>query len=406
VEIAISTAGRGHRFEGPDKASPVRETSRWSWQLGRLFGVAIRVHATFVVLLVWIAFGSILAGRGTRVAVSDLLLTLSVFGIVVLHELGHAMMARVFGIGTRSITLLPIGGIASLERLPEKPGQELLVALAGPAVNLVLAAAAFAALRVTGSPMGFDGLMSEGNFVAKLLYINLSLAGFNLLPAFPMDGGRALRAALGFRLGRVRATEIAAHVGQGMAVLFGIVGLIANPMLVIIAVFVWLGAGAEASMVRVKSLLESVPVRAATVTELHPVGPGDALALVSRLALETAQHDFPVVANGELVGVLTRADLLRGLTESGPSGFVGASMHGSYALVDASAPLSGVLESLEEGGLPTVVLDGPRVLGLLTSENLGDLLLQNGALFERRRRVGAAPPALSGPRMPPAWHSP
>ncbi len=397
MQLAISTAGRGRRLDGPSTPKAVEpESSRWSWQLGRLFGVAIRVHATFVVLLVWIAFGHMLAGHGTSVALSDLVLTLSVFAIVVLHELGHAMMARVFGIGTRSILLLPIGGIASLERLPEKPGQELLVALAGPAVNLVLAGLAFGLLLATGGSVSPSELMAPGGaFAAKLLYINLSLAAFNLLPAFPMDGGRALRAGLGFWLGRVRATEIAAHIGQGMAVLFGIVGLIVNPMLVIIAVFVWMGAGAEAGLVRVKSLLESVPVRAATVTELHSIAPNDPLALVSRLALQSSQHDFPVVADDVLVGVLTRADLLRGLTEAGPNGPVGAFMHGDFSLVDASVPLSGVLESLEQGGLPTVVLEGSRVLGLLTSENLGELLLQNGALSERRRR--AAGPLTHAP---------
>jgi Zn-dependent protease len=215
---------------------------KWSWKLGRFAGIDTHVHATFMLVVLWAAWAAY-EGAGTGLAAAlGVVFLLAVFGSVLLHELGHALMARRFGIATRRIVLLPIGGVAQLEGQPRTPRQELAIALAGPAVNLVIAAAIF----VVG---GITGLSSYG-LIGALMLANLGLAVFNLLPAFPMDGGRALRALLATRLGGPRATEIAVQVGKSAAIVFGIVGLFISPILVLVAVFVWFAARAEGKLGR------------------------------------------------------------------------------------------------------------------------------------------------------------
>lgn len=219
-----------------------------SWRLGKIAGIDVFVHATFFILVAWVALSAYLPRGSAAAAANGVASILTVFGVVVLHELGHDLVARRFGIATREITLLPIGGISRLERMPEDPRQELQVALAGPAVNVGLAAAAHAALLVFGSGPIDHMSFVEGGFLARLFAINVSLALFNLLPAFPMDGGRVFRALLALRMDRVRATAVAARTGQAMALLFGVAGLFFNPLLVLIALFVWTGAAQEASL--------------------------------------------------------------------------------------------------------------------------------------------------------------
>jgi Zn-dependent protease len=211
---------------------------KWSWKIGRFAGVDTHVHASFLLLVAWAAWAAY-SGAGTGLAaVLGVLFLLAVFGSVLLHELGHALVARRYGIHTRRIVLLPIGGIAQLEGQPQTPRQELAIALAGPAVNFAIAAVLFVLSGLVGAPSGW-GLLGS------LMFANLALGLFNLLPAFPMDGGRALRAILATRVGGRRATEVAAYIGKVAAIAFGIIGLFTNPMLVIIAVFIWFAANAE-----------------------------------------------------------------------------------------------------------------------------------------------------------------
>ena len=217
---------------------------RSSIRLGSLLGIPIYLHFTFLLLLGVLSL-SRLFSAGVAAAVGSLILISSVFGLVVLHELGHAMAARAFGIRTHDVTLLPIGGVARLERMPEEPRQEFWIALAGPAVNLAIAGLLAVWLVGTGGGAGLGS-----SFAARLLSINLALVIFNLLPAFPMDGGRVLRAVLAKRMGSLRATEIAATVGKGMALLFFVGGLLLNPMLILIAFFVWVGAKQELMIAR------------------------------------------------------------------------------------------------------------------------------------------------------------
>lgn len=225
---------------------------KWSVKLGRFAGVDVFLHVTFVLLVLLVAASGLLDGGTLADAMEGVVLVLAVFGCVLLHEYGHALAARGFGIRTRDITLLPIGGVARLERMPERPAQELWVALAGPAVNGIIAAALAAWLLLKGAMTGLGWTeWFEGSLAQHLLLVNLSLIGFNLIPAFPMDGGRVLRAVLAMGMGQERATHIAAKVGRGLALVFAFYGLrgffggAGNPMLLFIAGFVWMSAGQE-----------------------------------------------------------------------------------------------------------------------------------------------------------------
>ena len=247
---------------------------KWSWKIGRFAGIDVHIHATFLLLIAFYGFTYWQQTGTVSGTLEGIAFLLALFLSVVLHEYGHALTARRYGIKTADITLLPIGGVARLERMPDKPIQELWVALAGPAVNVVIAAVLFVYLLVTNTFVPLTGMtLTGGPFIERLLSVNLSLVLFNLLPAFPMDGGRVLRALLALRLDYVRATQIAATVGQGMALLFGILGLFSNPFLVFIALFVWIGAQQEASMVQMKYALGGIPVRQAMQTEFAALNP-------------------------------------------------------------------------------------------------------------------------------------
>lgn len=215
-----------------------------------LFGIPVRVHLTFPILLVFVLWSQLKQGLGMRAALHDVLLVLAVFACVVFHELAHALTARRFGIRTREITLYPVGGVASLERVPREPLRELAVAAAGPLASIMLAGAFYGAHRLTGGAQALPTLhQADASFMAQLVWINITLAAFNLLPAFPMDGGRMLRAILSLVLDRVRATHWAAALSEIFAVLMGAYGLIFNPMLAVLAVFLWLSAMQESAHV-------------------------------------------------------------------------------------------------------------------------------------------------------------
>jgi Zn-dependent protease/CBS domain-containing protein len=357
---------------------------KWSWRLGRLFGIDVFVHATFLILLVWVGLGHYQREGNVDGALAGVAFILAVFGTVVLHELGHALTARRFGVQTKDITLYPIGGVARLERIPEKPIQELLVSLAGPAVNVVLAAVLFAVLRATGQPtsVATGSVVSGEPFLTRLLWVNVTLAGFNLLPAFPMDGGRALRARLALRQDYVQATRTAAGIGQGFALLLGLLGLFSNPFLVFIALFVWIGAAAELGAVQTKAALTGYPVQAAMITHFDLLAADDTLATASEALLAGSQVDFPVVdASGLLVGVLTRSDLIRGLTAGGPSATVETTMTRRFARADPSEMLQGALARLEGSECTCIpVVRSGRVLGILTMENVGELMMLRDAV--------------------------
>jgi Zn-dependent protease len=355
---------------------------KWSFKLGRIAGIALHVHVTFVILLAWIAVAAYSRAGTPVAALAGAALTLAIFAIVVLHELGHALAARRFGIATRDITLLPIGGVARLERMPDDPRQELVVALAGPTVNVLLALALLP-LRAY-EPWN------------TLLLVNVSLAVFNLLPAFPMDGGRALRALLAMRLGLPRATTLAARIGQGLAMVLGAVGLAFNPLLILIALFVWVGAAQEATAVRVRAAFAGVPVRAVMMLGVRALAPDAPLAAAVDARVTGPQQDFPVVdERGAVVGLLDRDALVRGLAKLGRALPVTSVMRHA---VDGARPddmVADVLARMERGGGRAVpVVDEAGVLvGLLTAEHLADVLALRDAQDSRAQALRGAAPA-------------
>lgn len=365
---------------------------RWSWKLGEVAGIGVLVHATFLMIVAWVALSHWLVERSASAALGGALFVLALFACVVLHELGHALVAKRFGVRTRDITLYPIGGVARLERLPDDPRQEAAIGLAGPAVNLVLAAL-LGALAATGGTAPLSELaVGRGPFLERLVVANLFLAGFNLLPAFPMDGGRVLRALLATRLSYVRATEIAAGVGQAVALAFGLVGLFTNPFLVFIALFVWLGASSEAAAAQMRAAFRGLPVSRAMVTEFATLAPGDPLARAVDLTLSGTQKDFPVVDEGRPVGILHQTELLAGLAQRGPGARVADFMRRGVETVDARDRVDAAAARLAESDSEVLaVMRAGEVVGLLTQDNLGELVrIQAAASARRPRRSGDA----------------
>jgi Zn-dependent protease len=225
---------------------------RWSLKVASVAGIEVRIHLTFLLFLAWIWF-SYYQVAGLTGAVQGVLFILSLFACVLLHEFGHAFAARAFGIATPDITLLPIGGVARLTRIPDKPWQELVVAIAGPLVNVVIAAALIFVVHRSAELEQLQYLESPRvELLSKLASVNVMLVLFNLIPAFPMDGGRILRALLAMALPYAQATQIAARIGQGLAIVFGIFGLFGNPLLIFIAFFIFAGAQQEAAIARAK----------------------------------------------------------------------------------------------------------------------------------------------------------
>jgi Zn-dependent protease len=359
---------------------------KWSWKLGKFAGIDVYLHATFILLLVWIASIYWITGHSGKVVLSGVAFMLGLFGSVLLHEFGHALTAKAFGISTRDITLLPIGGISRFEKMPDQPRQELVVALTGPVVNIVIAGLLFVYLSLTNAWVPLNTLaLTQGSLLERLLLANISLAFFNLLPAFPMDGGRALRAVLACWVNYGQATRIAAGVGQLFAVIFGFVGLLLNPLLVLIAVFVWFGASQEAAATLMRLSFVGIPVRKVMLTNFQSLRADDSLSRAVDLVLAGSQHDFPVLDGNRVVGLLTTMDLIVALSRLGPECQVADAMRRDYRTVDASERLEDVLMRAENQEYAIPVTEAGRLVGLLTSDNLAEFFMLHRALEQSRQ---------------------
>ena len=359
---------------------------RWSFRLVTLAGIRIEVHVTFLLMVAGLAiFQS--GSSPPLLTVGELLL---MFLCVLLHELGHALAARRFGIQTREIILLPIGGVARLERMPEKPIQEVVVALAGPGVNVILATALAATL--VGMGVTPDQLIERADkgLLEFLLLANLAMLLFNLIPAFPMDGGRVLRALLAMTMPYTRATRIASQVGQGFALLFAVFGVfvLRSPVMVFIALFVFMAAGEERALVQTRASLAGMPVSAAMVTAFLSIETRHELQHAVDLMLAGDQQDFPVLEGGHYLGMLTRGELIKGLREHGPAAPVGRIVRVDVEPIDAAWPLERALQVMRAGRHAAVpVIMRGQLVGMLTLENVSELLMVQEA---RQRHAGVA----------------
>src|ERR1700736_6521672 len=356
----------------------------WSLPIIRIAGIQLRIHVTFLLLIAWLAFGYYAQG-GSAVAASRVIFVLLLFLCVVLHEFGHAFAAKAFGINTPDITLLPIGGVARLERMPEEPVQELIIALAGPAVNVVIALGLLVVIDWHGAAAA--RVFESPNLLTQLLAINVLLLLFNLLPAFPMDGGRVLRALLATRFSYARATQIAASIGQGFAFVFGFIGLLQNPLLIFIALFVYIGASQEAALAQMRDVSRRFPVSSAMVREFRTLAETATLEEAVDALLATSQHDFPVVdSSGNVAGVLTRHDLFAALRKNDPTIRVSDVMRRDIPTVTTGTRFEEAFRIMQECNCPAVpVLDGmKRLVGLLTPENVSELMMVQSALPRHR----------------------
>jgi len=350
----------------------------WSIKLFSVAGTAVRIHLTFFLLLAWIAAIHWMRG-GAEAAIDGVLFIVLLFGCVVLHEFGHVFAARLYGIRTSDVTLLPIGGVASLERMPEKPSQEIVVALAGPAVNLIIALALVVALGA-----GFDLTQmtqleqATSTMAGRVAAANVALCVFNLIPAFPMDGGRVLRALLVLPLGYTRATRIAATIGQGLAFVFALLGLLGNPLLILIAVFIFLAASGEAGYVQAREYTRGYLASHAMITSYQTLTPSSIADDAAALLLRTTQQEFPVVdAAGSLRGVLTRDALIAALQQRGGTTPVIEIMDQDVPTVPENACLDNVFQRLQQARTRLVGVVDPRqrLVGYITAENLSELIL-------------------------------
>lgn len=361
---------------------------RWSWKIGEVAGIGLYVHATFWLLILFILFMNWSHGHNLVTAFYGAAFVLVIFGCITLHELGHALMAHRFGVRTRDITLLPIGGLARLERMPDDPIQELWVALAGPAVNVGIAALLYVVIVSAGRGVSFDQFeWFGGNFLNKLMVVNLWLVAFNMIPAFPMDGGRVLRSLLARRLEFGKATRISARIGQGIACAFGLAGLFTDPFLIFIALFVWSGAEQEASTAGMHISVGDIPVQHIMLRDFHTLRPDDTLADAVNHVLSGWREDFPVVFGDHVLGMLTREDMTKSLSQGGPQTRVRDSMRRDIPTVDPRLRLEQALVLIRETNSRSLPVEHEgRLVGLLTLDNVGEFLSIHSALRQADRK--------------------
>jgi len=346
----------------------------------RLFGVPVRLHFTFVLLLIYLIV-SRLGNPGPTSPVHDVIYLVGLFASVLAHELAHAFIGWRYGIKTIDIVMYPIGGVSRLARAA-KAGEEFWVAAAGPLMNLFIGAALFGWLYFKHAHL--SGLVPDltrsvanaDDLVAQIAGANVILAGFNFIPAFPMDGGRMLRAFLSKFKPEDEATRLAAWTGRMLAISMGLYGLLRPDfLLVFVAFFVYLGAAQESAAAMGRTLTSGVPVRAAMLTEYHTLAHGNTIRDAANLLLATSQQDFPIMHSEQVIGLLGRNALLRAMATDGPDAYVAGYMDREYTTLAPDMNLAEVLPLMANAGTCALVMEGERLLGLLTTENLSQFLL-------------------------------
>lgn len=349
-----------------------------SLTLGRIAGIRILMHWTFLILLAWIVFSEIGKGNDLRAIVTTLLFVMAIFACVVLHELGHSLMAKRYGIETKKITLLPIGGLATLEKMPDEPREELWIAVAGPAVNVVLAILLFIFIPIDQirNQEEINTALTAQNWVISLFTVNVLLVVFNAIPAFPMDGGRILRALLAFKMDRVKATQIAASMGKFFAIAFVLIGLFYNPFLILIGIFVYFGAHSENIIVQHMDLLKGYKVHDAMMTNFTIVSPSETVQDVTQKLLEGSEEDFIVSEEGNVLGIITRDALIKALQQKSHDTPAKNIMNKEFDTFNTDDKLTAVFAHAQKSRkffFP--VLENDKLTGIINRANLNEFVM-------------------------------
>lgn len=350
---------------------------RWSLYIGKISGIKIFIHWTFFILVLWIIFSGASRGYTFGEILFNLGFIAAVFACITIHEFGHALTAKRFNFNTRDITLLPIGGLARMEGLPERPLHEFLVAIMGPAVNIVIALILFVGLKLTNEfPASINDLeITSGTFWFGLFIINIFLALFNLIPAFPMDGGRILRALLSIKLTRARATRIAAYVGQFIAMVFVLIGLLNNPILALIGLFIFIGAQAEAEMEVAKEVLDNIKVKDLLMRHYSVLRPDEPISKAVSLLLDSQEKSFLVKSDNEVKGIVSKNQIIEGLLSFGKDAPVGDVMQTNFLSLHLEDEINKVMRKFSNGANTLFpVIEHGEVIGVLNLENINEFV--------------------------------
>lgn len=349
-----------------------------SLSIGKIAGIQIFIHWTFPLIILWIIFSNARSGLNVEQITWSVLFVLTLFVCVTLHELGHALAAKRFHIKTKDIILLPIGGVARLENMPEKPMQELIVALAGPAVNVVIFLILYIALQIASIPFDFTAItnITAGNFLFNLAILNVWLAVFNLIPAFPMDGGRVLRALLAMKLNRTLATQIAGKIGQVIAAGFVILGFFGNPFLIFIGIFIFLAAMTETEMVKTQSVLKGHTIGELTMKQLPVLHRTDTIEEAVQLLLDGQSKNFVVMDNNKPFGTLNRDGIIKALTQQGDKVSVETATDINLGYIEANEPVDKALLMMQQYKYPLLIVTKNRELyGVVDMENILEYIM-------------------------------
>ncbi|MCB0582358.1 MAG: site-2 protease family protein [Phaeodactylibacter sp.] len=359
----------------------------WSLKIARIAGINVYLHWTFLILLAWIFISSLNAGQNTTEAFTGVAFVVALFACVVLHEFGHALTARRYGIQTQRITLLPIGGLAMLEKMPEKPRQELAVALAGPAVNVVIAIVLFIYIKASGLSLPTSQLEDPSQitlgkyFLPNLLFVNVLLFAFNLIPAFPMDGGRVLRALLSMKYDRATATNIAARIGQFLAIGFVFFGFMYDFWLIFIGLFIYLGASGEASYETQRSLLSRLTVRDVLMHQYTPLHAWETIGRAVEILLDGQEKEFIVTEDNQIIGTISRDDIIKGLQALGKEERIKRIVNQDWIRLSTDMELNEAYEQMSRKKLSIcpVYDEYGELVGILNQENILEAVMVESA---------------------------
>jgi Zn-dependent protease/CBS domain-containing protein len=350
---------------------------KYALSLGKIAGIKVFVHWTFLLLIGWSVYNDVLAGLSLVEMIESILFILAIFACVTLHELGHALAARRYHIQTRDITLLPIGGVAKLESIPEKPKEELVVAIAGPAVNVVIILVLIPVIALSSGTEAFFSFSDMG-FLSKLAWVNFSLAVFNLIPAFPMDGGRIFRALLAFKFEWAKATRIAATVGQIIAVGFVVWGFYGNPFMIFIGLFIFFGAQSESRYARTQSILKGSTLRKVLIKQVPLMPGGITVREAAQQLLSSQNKDFLIIDNGKPVGTIGREQIIKAIAEAGENGSVNDAMDKDLLLLDINLSIEeGWREFQLRGKRLALVTENGQLAGVVDTDNIAEFLMIN-----------------------------